>query len=113
MPDTNTQYILDILNRNQEKNFVKRILAPENYPSLDLGEGNSATHMMSDAEMAPNKHIVYPMVVQSGDQLEKLSSEDAYQYAVKTGEYLSFTSADQASWFAQNYKKVWENETGR
>lgn len=41
------KWLLAQLYANQNKNFVKRILNPFQYPTLDLGNGNYATHLMA------------------------------------------------------------------
>ncbi len=40
------EIIKKILEHNKGKDFVDRILNPDKYPSMDIGNGNIATHKM-------------------------------------------------------------------
>ena len=40
-----------ILEANKDKTFVDRILNPNKYPRLDLGNGNYATHLWNCLEI--------------------------------------------------------------
>jgi hypothetical protein len=40
-----------------------------------------------------------------GNQLKFLNSDDAYNYAKKTGEFIKFKDDNDALYFTQNYKK--------
>ena len=59
--------VLSILRENADKTFVKRILTPDKFPALDLGEGNFATHKMAWGETenakGVTKYVVYPTVL--------------------------------------------------
>jgi hypothetical protein len=97
-----------ILEKNKDKNFVQRILNPDTSPRLDLGNGSFATHKMSWTEV-DGKYIVYPKVVQGSDgNLLELSSDDAFNHAVGTGEYIDFQNASDAEAFSKDYKKMWK-----
>jgi len=98
-----------ILNKNKDKNFIQRILNPFIFPNLDLGNNVSGTHLMASGEF-DNKFIVYPEIVQDKNtgKLIKLSSDEAFNYALQNKEYLEFSNSEEADWFAKNYKKVWK-----
>ena len=42
--------IVRTLMQNSDKNFVQRILNPDVFPVMDLGDGNVATHKMAYGE---------------------------------------------------------------
>jgi len=100
--------ITKILTSNKDKNFVDRVLNRENYPTLNLGNGNYATHKMSWSTVG-NKAIVYPNIIYSPDtkSLIELSPDDAFQYAMKNKEYIQFDDPNKADEFSQQYKKYW------
>jgi len=105
-PDINR--IGKILGENKEKNFVQRILKPESSPSLDLGNGDSATHLMAYGE-ANGKFFVYPTVIDAGNgELRQLSDDGAWEHSQKTGEFIEFNREKDAAWFSENYKKWWD-----
>ncbi len=100
------QAISNILNQNSDKNFVQRILNPDVYPKLDLGNGNYATHKMAWTNI-DNGPIVFPTVIQQGDKLQELPIQDAIHHALKSGEFIPFKDSKTADDFSQQYKKVW------
>ena len=99
--------VIEIINKNKDKHFVQRILDPS--LTLDLGNGESATHRMA---YDPKSMRVYPTVVQKGNQLVQLEeSDEAYNYVDRTGEYIQFDNVRDAKKFASNgYKIIWDNE---
>ena len=59
--------------------------------------------------MADFDSIVVPLIQQDEEgNLIRRSPREAYKNAIKTGDYIEFPSAEEASWFAKNYKSVWE-----
>jgi len=107
-PETDETKIMRILQNNSNKNFVQRILKPEGKPVLELGGDNFATHKMSWATV-DGKPIVYPNVIQDAKtgKLKELSTKDAIDHALKTGEFINAKNNKEAEWFSSNYKKVW------
>jgi len=100
--------LMRFLLANKDKNFVQRILSPESYPYLDLGNGMRATHKMMWGE-ADNRYFVYPSIVQNAKKkLEWLDNRAAFQHAMKTGEYFQFSTPDSADWMSRHYKDVWK-----
>jgi len=100
-------YLLEILRRNQDKSFVKRIIEPEKYPSLDLGGGRTASHLMSWGEI-DGKYIAYPTVLYNGKSLNRYDAREAMKRVQKSGNYIEFKSPQEADWFSRNYKRYWE-----
>ena len=94
-----------ILQANKDKTFVKRILEPQNYPTMDWGNGQVATHQMAWGEV-DGKYVVYPTILYDGKQL-KHYGDDAWKHASQSGNYIEFPSAQEADWFSQNYKSAW------
>jgi hypothetical protein len=105
-----TDRILKILDANSDKDFVKRILDPENSPSIDLGKGFTGTHLMAaDIDDETGKWMVYPTIVRINGQLEKLEVTEAKHHAKATGQFIDFGDRkNEAIDFSKNYKKVWE-----
>ena len=107
---TEMDSLVEILANNQDKNFVQRILYKDKYPILegkDKFKGKVHTHLMSDTEV-DGKFIVYPEVIMQDGKLVKKQKDEAFDYAMETGEYIEFPTDTAASWFAKNYKKYWD-----
>lgn len=101
--------IQSILEAHKDKDFVRRILDPENSPSIDLGKGFTGTHLMAaDWDAESDRWLVYPTIVRIDGKLEKLEANEAFHHAKATGEYIDFADRKQeAIEFSKNYKKVW------
>jgi hypothetical protein len=106
MDGSEKSYIGWILNQNQDKDFVQRILKPQESPYLDLGDGDIATHMM-EYEKHGNGWVVYPRVMRDGQGLKDYG-DNAMMKAINDGDYIEFKSPGEAEWFSKNYKKFWE-----
>ena len=98
--------IEQILNENNGKNFVKRILMPEAYPTLKKGKGAIATHEMAWGE-ADGKFYVFPTIMQEQDKSLKEYGKDAFDVAIKRKEFISFDNAKDAEDFSKGYKEYW------
>jgi hypothetical protein len=107
-----TDRIQKVLEANKDKDFVKRILDPDNSPSIDLGKGYTGTHLMAaDWDDENQRWMVYPTIVRIEGQLEKLEVNEAMHHAKATGEYIDFADRkEEAISFSKNYKKVWETK---
>ena len=103
------QRVRDYLSANKSLNFVQRILTPDSYPRIDNEDGSYSTHLMGNAEV-DGKYIVYPHIVQDPRtrKLQQLGPDEAIRHAIRTNEFMEFSSPEEADWFAQNYKKAWE-----
>jgi len=99
--------VFDILEQNQAKDFVKRIMEPERSPSI-LNEDNSvSTHRMATAE-ADGVHYVYPTILRDEQGiLRQRDGSDAFKAAIESGEAIGFKTAKEADWFERNWKVVW------
>lgn len=100
--------MLAIINQNRQKNFVQRLLRPQEFPVLDMGPGQYGSHFMSSGSI-DGKVMAYPEIVQlpGTNKLTRLSSKDAIEYALKSGEYIPFKNDKEAEWFGKNYKRLW------
>ena len=101
------EIIKKILEQNKGKDFVDRILNPDKYPSMDIGNGNTATHKMIWGE-SDGKYQVFPSIVHQKGELVEYSGKDAWDHAMKTGEYIEFKDPAEAAWFGEMYKKYWD-----
>lgn len=104
--DDEFHQLMGILNQNADKSFVKRILDPKAYPSLDVGDGNYATHRMAWGTVG-DKAVVFPTVMMTdGGKLQDFG-DNAWQHASKSGNFIEFDDPKQAEWFSQRYKGAW------
>ena len=111
MPEDNELLkIQQILSKNKNKNFVRRILDPNIYPKLwDNPSGEPSTHSMGWGE-ADGRYFVYPTVVSTEHgTLQRIGNpKDAQNHAFRTGEFIEVSSPEEADWFSKKYKRVWE-----
>ncbi len=115
VPATDYEYgkIMETLNANKDKSFVQRILNPSQYPTLDLGNGNSATHRMAWTE-AGGKYYVYPTVLLNDKgTLTDYGPDKAWDHVKQTGNVIEFPTADDADWFSTRYKAAWGAQKNR
>ena len=121
MPESDIDRVLKILEKNEDKNFVKRILNPEEYPVLDsvnsggrLEKGWIATHQMTWDEVedkkGKKKYRVYPNIVMRDNALHWFDEDgSAGDYASESKEFIEFDNPEDADWFSQNYKLIWDH----
>lgn len=111
------QRVFQILLQNKDKNFVQRILFPQNAPALsmpDTGEGGYGTHLMSYSTIGPKDKptgaVVYPQIIQDREtgELVRLGQREAVDYAMRTGEFIKFDNPADADFFGKNYKLAWK-----
>ena len=115
MPNQAEMAIMNILQNNMEKNFIQRLFLPKLFPRLDrpdLGPGKYSSHIMSSAQVG-DKHIAFPQVVYDS-KTQKLNWikdwRKAVDHALRTNEYISFNSKEEADWFGKNYKSAFSQE---
>lgn len=111
-PKSEMDQIREILRDHDEKPFVKRIIRPKDYPTLDLGGGNFATHQMEYGSVDTPKgtrYWVYPRVQMQGNKLVDFG-ERAFDRAVRDDDYIEFKDEAKAAWFSRSYKKYWEQQ---
>jgi len=110
MSENALERVQKILQANKAKDFVQRILDPDNSPSIDLGKGFKGTHLMATGE-ADGKHYAYPTIQRDAEgNLVRLEPNEAFAEAAAKGELIAFDSAEAALWFSKNYKLVWGHE---
>jgi len=110
--DLTNDWVDSVIQSNRHINFVDRIARPELYPTLDKGNGVSATHLMSWSTMGKDQiPIVYPNVIFDPNtrKLKELTPDEAFQYAVVSGEYIPFATERAADTFSREYKRHWRN----
>ena len=100
------KWLNDILQKNKNKSFVKRILRTDNYTPLDNGDGTTSTHSMAYGE-ADGKYYVYPTVMMTKEGLKRFSDDEAWGAAHKKGNVIQFDDESQAEFFSKNYKRAW------
>jgi hypothetical protein len=102
--------INSILNKNSSLNFVQRILNPNIFPVQDNQDGSYSTHLMGYSKVG-KEYLAYPTIIQRPDtgELHNFGEHQAaIEYALKTGEYIPFGNQEEADWFTQNYKSIWQ-----
>ena len=108
MDSSEQAYIGWILNQHQDKDFVQRIMKPNESPRIIDDQGNTMTH-----KMAYEKHgggwIVFPTIMRDGRSLKDYG-KNAMMEAVNRGEFIPFKTPAEAEWFSKNYKKIWESK---
>ena len=90
-------------------NFEQRVLYPDRYPVIKNKDGSVSTHRMAYAGI-DDGFIAYPTIVQMGNspQLIQLDDDQAFEYAMKNGEFRKFAREEEASSYAEGgYKKFW------
>jgi len=107
--------ILDIINKNKEKEFVYRLLNAKDLPSLPNRDGSTSTHGLTwkprikTLRYAKGKkkkvYIVYPTVVLAEGEMMRLGPKTAYNRAVEFGDYIEFNNWQDADEFSKEYKK--------
>jgi len=97
--------ILEIINKNKDKEFVNRILHAKDFPTLENLDGSKSTHGMMYSEV-DGVFYVYPSVVYSDNELRRLERDSALGRAVRLGDYITFDSIQDAYEFTKDYKKM-------
>jgi hypothetical protein len=102
-----TAMVAQILDQHKDKNFVKRILNPSNYPVMENKDGTYSTHRMAYGESA-GRYYVYPTIIhdESTGELKRLSDKEAWHHAMKTGEHIAFFDEKAADWFSSGAYKA-------
>ena len=89
-----------IMSKYTDKNFVQRILTPDKYPKIDLGNGMFATHKMAWGE-ADGKYYVFPTIqYENGKLIDYGNTPKAFDRAMQTGELIPFDNPKDAEWFS-------------
>jgi hypothetical protein len=116
VPDDKERFakVFAILEANQNKDFVKRILDPQNSPFIENEDKSVSTHRMAlevGEALGEDKDKVYvfPTILR-GEEGKLVNYGDwkkAWPAAKAQGEYLEFNSFEEADWFERNWKTVW------
>jgi hypothetical protein len=103
---TDREYVASILDKNRDKDFVQRILHPQLYPQLPLGDGWMGTHMMAHGD-----NLAFPTIFhQMGLLSQEKDFDKARDRAMRRREYIQFPNTEAADWFARNYKAYWNDD---
>lgn len=87
--------------------FEQRILNPNKFGAIDNGDGSESTHRMAYGE-TDGRFVAYPTIVQRGKALQQLGDDEAFDYAMRSGEHRSFKTEAEAKAYAEGgYKKFW------
>ena len=97
--------ILEILEKNRDKDFVDRILNAKKFPTLENIDGSESTHGMMYSEV-DGVFYVYPSVIIEDDNMRRLERDSALGRAVRLGDYVEFDSIQEAYEFSKEYKKM-------
>ena len=88
-PAMTVEEIDAILNENKDKRFVQR-LYEKNAAHLSNEDGSISTHVMQSGDGR-----VMPTIVEVDGELRRLSGDEAYAHAMKTGQYIQFDNKTQ------------------
>jgi len=96
-----------VISPDTKLQFEQRILRPSKYGAIDNGDGSESTHRMAYGEV-DGKFVAFPTIVQRGKALQALGDDEAFDYAMRTGEHRTFDTEKEAeSYAAGGYKKFW------
>lgn len=98
--------ILELIDYAKQVNprFIQRLSEPARGINFidDEGQPTIGSHYLESTD-----NIVYPRIQEINGKLKFLNSEDAYNTALKTGNYLKFNSEEEAIDFGKGYKQGW------
>lgn len=101
-------YAKPFVPSGSQLNFEQRVLNPSKYPVIKNEDGSIMTHRMAWGE-GDGGYYAYPTVVQdSPNSLRELGDREAWEYAMKTGEFRAFAKPEEAEAYAAGgYKMQW------
>src|SRR5450759_779472 len=117
MADDERAKLAAMLAQHKDKDFVQRILSPDNYPVMKLDRTKDGmdygTHLMTADTDSAGVTRTYPMIIrdQEAGNLVRLTPAAAREHANRTGEFIPVKDAAEANWFGENYKKLWSPES--
>ena len=89
--------------RNKSLNWVERGLNPNNYPTIDNGDGTFSTHRLEYKTGDNGEAYVYPTIIQNDKgELEQLDDDAAWDYAMKTKTAMVVPNVKLAEYYSQN-----------
>jgi hypothetical protein len=89
---------------NADKPFINRMINAKKFDpkihglGMDYRDGKTVVFPQHSSERRNTKK----------KKLFKQTPERAYQKAMKEGDFLEFSSPEEASWFMDNYKRIWD-----
>ena len=100
--ETEAQRMAQAIPTPVNRNFVRRYMMPENFPAISNPDGTVSTHRMSSAEV-DGRNIAYPTIIQdpATGKLTQLDDDQAFDYALRNNEYLTFPDQQSAQAFAE------------
>lgn len=96
--------ILDIIMQNAYKPFIQRLLYPQLYPKIDLGNGQYATHKMASMTGEGGKGYAFSTIHYQNGKLVEYSPRVAFELAQKNGDYIEFPTEAEATEWTKKYK---------
>lgn len=85
---------------NTDKNFIRRMVDPKSFSVINNDDGTVSTHKMISAE-TDGRFISFPAIVQSEEGGELREIADPFKYAMNTGEFIEFSTEEEAEDFAK------------
>jgi hypothetical protein len=87
------------------KQFEQR-LYDTNAPYIQNDDGSISTHKMAWSKV-DNRYVAYPTIVQQHrGKLEQLNDDDAFDYAMRTGEFKDFKKRKDAKYYSEGGYKT-------
>ena len=104
--DENYLKLHNIYQKHKNVKFMNRLINRENYPMIRNPDGSYSTHRMAWSE-SEGKYYVFPTMEMIGEELIDLPSAgiDPFEHAMQNKNFIEFSTAEEADWFSQNYKK--------
>ncbi len=100
--ETEAQRMAQAIPTPVNRNFVRRYMMPENFPAISNPDGTVSTHRMASAEV-DGRNIAYPTIIQdpATGKLTQLDDDQAFDYALRNNEYLTFPDQQSAQAFSE------------
>ena len=109
--------VKSILAPNTDKDFVQRIISPQDSPFIKNKDGSESSHKMAfevgealglKGERA-TKWYVFPTIQREseGSLVDYKDWKKAWPSAEANQDFIEFDSKEEAEWFERNWKAVW------
>lgn len=100
--DPTYQALSNVLTeRNKNLNFVDRYINPESYPVIQNDDNSISTHLMGYSTDDEGNAYIYPEIVYENNKLNKLTNDEAWNYAIENKEYIKSPSNKLANYFTE------------
>src|SRR3990172_2586899 len=116
MPDETYKTKMDIkgiIEFNKHIPFVERIINRDQYPTIQstIDTSKTATHEMAWGETGGQFFVFPTLDIVNGKLIPfKDIGIDPFSYAMKSGNYIPFDTAEEADYFSKNYKQYWNKK---